>query len=129
MEIIYRPPDENGQWMELGPYKLRALIDRQQEGALTCYLVRLAPHSRTRTSYHGKAEEIYYVLSGRGTAILNGEAYPLTPGTFLRLPPRTLHAFCTGEEPLELLDIHSPGSWPDRDLFFVDEENTSDKST
>lgn len=129
MEIIYRPPKEDGQWEELGPYRLQALIDRDQEGALTCYLVRLAPHSRTRTSYHARAEEIYYVLSGHGTAFLNGEAYPLRPRTFLRLPPGTLHAFSTDDEPLELLDVHSPGSWPDRDLFFVDESTSSENPT
>ncbi|WP_075089682.1 cupin domain-containing protein [Verrucomicrobium spinosum] len=38
-------------------------------------------------SYHKIAEEYYYVLSGRGTAILNGTPYPLEMGDFLRLLP------------------------------------------
>ncbi len=120
MDIIYRHAGKEAEWLHLGCYQLQALIDRHQEGALTCYLARIAPHSRTPTSYHGEAEEIYYVLSGHGQAILNGQPYELSPGVFIRLPPKTHHAFVTGSEPLELLDIHSPGSWPDRDLFFVD---------
>ena len=36
------------------------------------------------------------------------------------LPPGTTHGFVTGDEPLEMLDIHTPGSRPDRDVYFVD---------
>lgn len=121
MEIVYRQCGKDTSWVKLGVYELQPLIDREQEGSLTCYLVRIAPNSRTRTSYHGQAEEVYFVLSGRGEAILNGQTYTLAPGVFLRLPPKTLHAFVTKEEPLEVLNIHSPGSWPDRDLYFVDD--------
>jgi hypothetical protein len=32
------------------------------------------------------------------------------------------HGFVTGDEPLEMLNIHTPGSRPDRDVYFVDSE-------
>ena len=38
---------------------------------------------------------------------------------FLRLPPGTTHGFVTGADELVLLDIHTPGSRPDRDVYFV----------
>jgi mannose-6-phosphate isomerase-like protein (cupin superfamily) len=71
-------------------------------------------------SYHRLAEEYYFVLAGRGTAVLDGREYPLVPGDFLRLPPGTTHGFVTAAEALELLDIHTPGCRPDRDVYFTD---------
>ena len=89
------------------------------EGAGTAYRVRIAPHSTTSVSYHKLAEEIYFVISGSGTAVLNGISHTLKRGDFLRLPPGTTHGFVTEEEALVMLDIHNPGSRPDRDVFFV----------
>ena len=66
------------------------------------------------------AEEYYYVLVGPRRSDPRGREYPLAPGDFLRLPPGTTHGFVTGDEPLEMLDIHTPGSRPDRDVYFVD---------
>ena len=106
---------------QLGPYQIESLIPLADEGAGTAYRVRIAPHSTTSVSYHKLAEEIYYVLSGSGTAILNGAPFELKTGDFLRLPPCTTHGFVTKEEALVMLDLHSPGSRPDRDVYFVGE--------
>lgn len=106
---------------KLGPYQIESLIPREEEAAGTAYRVRIEPHSTTAVSYHKVAEEIYYVLSGSGVALLNGERYELRQGDFLRLPPGTTHGFITGDEALVMLDIHVPGSRPDRDVFFVGE--------
>jgi mannose-6-phosphate isomerase-like protein (cupin superfamily) len=86
------------------------------------YRVRIEPHSTTSVSYHQLAEEYYYVLSGSGTALLNDVAYELKAGDFLRLPPGTTHGFVTTEEALVMLDIHTPGSRPNRDVYFVGEK-------
>jgi mannose-6-phosphate isomerase-like protein (cupin superfamily) len=105
---------------QLGPYALETLIEEAEEGAATAYCVTIAPHEHTRVSYHRVAEEFYYVLSGSGTAMLDGQPYPLTAGDFLRLPPGTTHGFVTEEAPLEMLNMHVPGSRPDRDVYFLD---------
>jgi mannose-6-phosphate isomerase-like protein (cupin superfamily) len=102
-----------------GPYAIESLIPPEQECAGTVYRVKIEPHQHTAVSYHKIAEEYYYVLAGAGVAILDGAEYPLSAGDFLRLPPGTKHAFVTGGEPLLMLDIHSPGSRPDRDVYFV----------
>ena len=106
---------------KLGPYEIESLIPLADEGMGTAYRVRIEPHSTTSVSYHKVAEELYYVLSGHGVALLNGERYELRTGDFLRLPPGTTHGFITGDEPLVMLDIHSPGSRPDRDVYFEGE--------
>ncbi len=103
---------------QLGPYEIESLIPPEDEGSLTAYRVRIAPHSSTATSYHLIAEELYLVLSGHGTAWLDGIPHSLHAGDFLRLPPGTRHAFTTSEAPLVMLDVHSPGSRPDRDVYF-----------
>ena len=105
--------------LQLGPYGITSLIDPGETGAFTAYHVSIAPHQTTSISYHKISEEIYYVLSGSGTAILNGAPVNLRPGDFLRLPPGTTHGFITHAETLTMLDLHSPGSRPDHDVYFV----------
>ena len=107
--------------LQLGPYGIASLIAPGEAGAFTAYHVTIAAHQTTGISYHKISEELYYVLSGSGVAILNGAAVPLRSGDFLRLPPGTTHGFITHEEPLAMLDIHSPGSRPDHDVYFVGE--------
>lgn len=102
----------------LGPYALESLIAEADEGAMTAYRVTIAPGSTTAISHHKIAEELYYVLEGQGTALLDGQECPLKAGDFLRLPPGTKHGFITTSEALVMLDIHSPGSRPDRDVYF-----------
>ena len=110
------------QTRRLGPYAIESLIDLPEEGRATVYRVFIAPHQRTRISYHRVAEEYYFVLCGHGTAILDGQEYPLEAGDFLRLPPGTTHGFITENEPLEMLDVHAPGCRPNHDTYFADGE-------
>jgi quercetin dioxygenase-like cupin family protein len=119
LRILHRRASERSDVQQLGPYEIESLIPREDEAAGTAYRVRIEPHQQTSVSYHKLAEEYYYVLSGSGTALLNGQPYELRAGDFLRLPPGTTHGFITRDEPLLMLDIHSPGSRPDRDVYFV----------
>lgn len=118
--VLHRSSGDEARVQRLGPYRIESLIDPAEEGAGTVYRIRIDPHQRTSTSFHRRAEEYYFVLSGSGTAILDGREHPLQPGDFLRLPPGTRHAFVTADEVLEMLDIHTPGCRPDRDTHFVD---------
>lgn len=107
--------------VRLGPYQIDTLIAETDEGAGTAYRIRIGANQHTSVSYHKIAEEFYHVLSGSGIAVLNGVEHELRTGDFLRLPPGTTHGFITGDEELVMLDIHCPGSRPDRDVFFVGE--------
>ena len=102
----------------LGPYALESLIDPQEEGAGTAYRVTIGPRQQTAVSFHRLAEEYYYVLSGRGKAILDGRPYPLAAGDFLRLPPGTTTASPPATSPWRC-STSTPGSRPDRDVDFV----------
>ena len=119
LSILHVRAVDGADRRQLGPYQIESLVPPDQESAGTVYRVRIEPHERTAISYHKVAEEYYYVLSGSGVALLDGVEYPLAVGDFLRLPPGTTHGFVTKGEPLVMLDIHSPGSRPDRDVYFV----------
>lgn len=121
LQILHVRDGDDTDVKRLGPYQIESLIPEADESAGTAYRVRIEPHQRTSVSYHKIAEEYYYVLSGSGTAILNGIEHELRTGDFLRLPPGTTHGFITRDEALVMLDIHSPGSRPNRDVYFVGE--------
>ena len=114
----YADPDGVGQ-VALGPYRLRPLIQRAEQGMSTAWKVRIGPGAKTPASYHARSEELYLVTAGDGKAWLNDQENVLKTGTFLRLPPGTTHAFEAGPNGLEMLDIHVPGCWPDHDTYFV----------
>jgi mannose-6-phosphate isomerase-like protein (cupin superfamily) len=120
LQLIHRASGDPACAQQLGPYRIEALLSEAEEGASTAYRVRIEPRQRTSISYHRVAEEFYFVLSGRGTAFLDGQPFALRPGDFLRLPPGTTHGFETEDEALEMLDLHMPGCRPDRDTYFVD---------
>ena len=120
MALVHRRSGDAARVRQLGPYGIETLIEPAEEAAATAYRVVIAPRRRTAVSYHRIAEEFYFVLSGSGTAVLDGVEHALAAGDFLRLPPGTTHAFVTADEPLEMLDFHAPGSRPDHDVYFVD---------
>lgn len=114
--------EAGGPRVKLGPYDIETLIAEGDEGAATAYRIRIAPHQRTQVSYHLVAEELYYVISGSGVALLDGVERPLKSGDFLRLPPGTTHGFETAAEELVMLDVHTPGSRTNRDVYFMEAE-------
>jgi mannose-6-phosphate isomerase-like protein (cupin superfamily) len=118
LALIHRHTPDIARRQYLGPYGIEPLIEPEEEGVGTAYRVHIAPGQRTAMSYHRIAEEYYFVLAGRGRAILDGVEHPIAAGDFLRLPPGMKHGFVTQDEPLEMLDIHTPGSRPDRDVYF-----------
>ncbi len=118
--MIHRRSGDAARSQRLGPYTIESLIDQSEDGRATVYCVSIAARQQTRISYHRVAEEYYFVLAGHGTAVLDGREYPLNAGDFLRLPPGTTHGFITGDEPLEMLNVHTPGCRPDRDTCFAD---------
>ena len=118
--IIHRPAGSATPAQQLGPYLIQTLIHPHEEKNLTAYHVTIQPHQQTQTSHHRIAEELYYIITGHGTALLDGKPHHLNPGDLLRLPPGTTHAFITHHEPLHMLNIHTPGCRPDHDVYFAD---------
>jgi mannose-6-phosphate isomerase-like protein (cupin superfamily) len=59
--------------------------------------------------FHRKMSEIYHVLSGSGTMILNGHPTKVCAGITISLPPGTVHSLInTGTKPIRLIVATSP---------------------
>jgi mannose-6-phosphate isomerase-like protein (cupin superfamily) len=84
--------------LSLGLYKHEAGADVPQQ-----------PHTE---------DEVYYVISGRGTIAIDGSDHPVTGGSVVYVPAGVAHQFHTVTEPLQVLVVFSPaeGAMADRTL-------------
>lgn len=63
----------------------------------------------TRGHRHGVQEEVYFLVSGRAQAKLDGEVVDLEPWTAVRVPPETARAFrAAGDEDAVFVAIAAP---------------------
>ena len=73
----------------------------------------------TRGHRHTAQEEVYFLVSGRAQAKLDGEVIDLEPWTAVRVPPRTARAFrAAGEEDAVFIAIAAPQAGFD-DVEFI----------
>ncbi len=58
---------------------------------------------------HAHVEQTLFFISGKGEAVLNGEAQPLSAGDVVVVTPGVRHNFRnTGSEPLKLYTVYVP---------------------
>ena len=68
--------------------------------------------------YHDHTENVYWILSGRGRLIVEGEVHEVEQDDVVFLPPKTRHSLSNpGTEELRLLEIYAPAG---RDFVRVD---------
>ncbi len=68
---------------------------------------------------HERLHDMFYVLEGRLTMRLGDETLELGPGSFVCVPPGTVHTFSNRtEQPVRFLNFTTPAGWEDymRDL-------------
>ncbi len=71
-----------------------------------------AGSEQPKLSQHPGVEEIYYVLRGTGTFILDEDALPIRPGSAIYVGPDVAHrAINNGGEEMELLWFNSPSAF------------------
>ena len=117
-QIIFLEPGK-GESFTLKGVHIDQLLPREACEQFSAYLVRMEPFQVKKPSYHKKGEELYYVVSGYGKAILDGSNYELKEGCFFRVPPGIVHQFLTGDQSLCMLNLHSPPVFSDKDTYFV----------
>lgn len=71
-----------------------------------------------REHYHKRATELYYVLDGEGTAVLDGVEHPVRKGSMVHIPPGVVHG-ATGR--MRVLVVGIPDIRDD-DLFFPESQ-------
>ena len=118
-QILFVEPGEMESFV-LNGIQINQLIPREACEQFSAYMVRMAPSQIKKPSYHKKGEELYYVISGAGTAVLGERDYKLREGCFFRVPPGTVHQFTAGDKPLCMLNFHSPPVFADKDTYFIE---------
>jgi uncharacterized cupin superfamily protein len=85
---------------------LEAYFPREQLGceAIGLSLQRIKPGQKVPFAHtHRTDEEVYVVLSGGGTVLVDGTPHELQPMDALRVAPSTARAFAAGPDGLEML--------------------------
>ena len=118
-QVLFLEPGE-GTSFTLKGIQIDELLPREACEQFSAYLVRMEPFQIKKPSYHKKGEELYYVVSGFGKGILDGNNYELKKGCFFRVPPGVVHQFKTIEEPICMLNFHSPPVFSDKDTYFIE---------
>lgn len=70
-----------------------------------------------RPHYHRRSTELYYVLGGEGSVVLDGVEHAVRPGTLVHIPPGVVPG---ARGPMRVLVIGIPDI-ADDDLFFPGE--------
>ena len=68
-QVLFLEPDRAESFVLEG-VQIDQLLPREVCEQFSAYLVRMEPFQIKKPSYHKKGEELYYVISGSGQAVL-----------------------------------------------------------
>ncbi len=85
--FLRRDPAEVEPWAETCG-QIRPLIEEADGAAAEVHHVEI---DHARLHYHEKTDEVYYVIDGRGTMVLDGEEIELHPGVVVYVPRGVRH--------------------------------------
>ncbi|MDE6003387.1 MAG: cupin domain-containing protein [Prevotella sp.] len=93
---------------ELSAFEGKAFVkDIMGTTAIELSFGSLAPHESVPFFHHHQQnEEVYVILSGKGTFTLDGQEEEVTPGCIVRVAPEvSRNTLCTGDTPLVYICI------------------------
>jgi len=86
-KFLRRDPAEVQPWAETCG-QIRPLIEEADEAAAEVHHVEI---DRAKLHYHKKTDEVYYVIDGQGTMILDEETIELHRGVVVYVPRGVKH--------------------------------------
>ncbi|MEQ8846486.1 cupin domain-containing protein [Botrimarina sp.] len=94
----------------------RAFVDEPEQTA-SMHVVEITADSRTH--YHRRLTEMYYVLEGEGRIELDGDTFPLAPGVAVMIKPGCRHRAYPADRsrPLRVLNVPVPAFDPADEHF------------
>jgi len=97
------------------------LISRQDRQAGVAAWAHVVDIAGARSHYHKRSTELYYVLEGAGTVVLDGVEHQVRKGSIVHIPPGVVHG-ATGR--VRVLVVGIPDI-ADDDLFLPEEGQKS----
>lgn len=88
-----------------------ALVTKDNTGCETVgfYLTEMRPGARADKDVHPNSDHVYFIISGRGKSIVEGEEFELEPGCALYIPAGCEHEVeVVGTETLRFTVLFAP---------------------
>ena len=92
------------------------LISREDDGVAAW--VHAVDIDEAQPHFHKLATELYYVLEGEGTVVIDGKEHSLRKGSLVHIPPGVVHG---SKGKMRVLVVGIPDI-SDDDLFFPEDE-------
>ena len=90
----------------------RRVVQTSQRSQLVT--MNLGPGEAIGEEHHDDADQLLYIVSGRGEAVLDGEVEPMGPGQLVYVPAGVRHDIRNAaDEPLRLWTVYTPPEHPD----------------
>jgi mannose-6-phosphate isomerase-like protein (cupin superfamily) len=86
-QFLRRDPAEVKPWAETCG-QIRCLIERKDGASVEVHQVEI---HEAKLHYHERTDEVYYVISGQGVMLLDGEEVSLSPGVVVYVPKGVRH--------------------------------------
>ena len=116
--LLIRHEDEAVKERSACGYRYRLLSKGDEDVAAWAHAVDI---DGAKPHYHKISTELYYVLEGEGSVILDGEEHPVRPGTILHIPPGVVHG-AAGK--MRVLVVGIPDI-DDSDVYYVDSNDNN----
>lgn len=81
--------------------------DTELAGVVAADLVAMEPGQRSGVHRHNMAETVLYFLRGEATVVLDGEEFPVSPGTRVRVGAGVFHGVNSHTE-VQFVSVQSP---------------------
>lgn len=91
---------------------LKVLVSPKRDNELqnmSVGMTIISPGNKTKYAAHETSEEIMYVISGRGEALIDGVKSKICPDMLINVPIASMHQLInTSDESLKMLWVFSP---------------------
>src|SRR3984893_3050347 len=85
--FLWRAPAEDSPWAETCG-QIRCLIEEKDGAAAEVHHVQIRD---AKLHYHERTDELYHVIAGRGTMVLDDEEVEMHPGVVVYVPRGVRH--------------------------------------
>lgn len=92
------------------------LISREDADTGVAAWAHVVDIDGARFHYHARSTELYYVLEGEGSVVLDGQPHRVVSGSLVHIPPGIVHG---AQGRMRVLVVGIPDIAED-DVFFVD---------